>query len=218
MSDALDLKAIAAASTHELKNLLGQLTLALDRLTQIGCPGGEEPLASARFACRRINDRLVEMLTLYKFEDRAFRPHVDAHSPADFLDDLANEARALAGHQLAIEVNGALAPPYWFFDRGLVESALMNALHNAFAYARTRITLTATAEDGQLAFRIADDGPGFPPEALAAALDGPRQSTRGTGLGLYFAQRVASAHENKNKIGRVRLNNEGGGVFTLLLP
>lgn len=218
MADALDLKAIAASSAHELKNLLGQLTLALDRIHHIGCPGAEEPLASARFAARRINDRLVEMLTLYKLEGKAFRPNIDAHSPADFLDDLAHEARALAGQRLNIQVDSAQAPPIWFFDRGLVESAMMNALHNAFARARTSIRLVAAKQGDDLAFQVADDGPGYPAETLEMPLDAPRPSARGTGLGLYFADSVAKAHENKGRSGLVELGNRGGAVFTLLLP
>lgn len=218
MPEALDLNAIAAASTHELKNLLGQLTLALDRIAQVGCPGAEQQVSSARFACRRINDRLVEMLTLYKLESKQFRPHIDAYSPADFVDDLAHEARALAGDKLEIVVEASNAPAFWFFDRGLSESAMMNALHNAFVHARSRITLSMEQHGDYLAFRVTDDGDGFPAEALQTPLDQPRQSTHGTGLGLYFANSVAAAHENKGRTGKVELSNAPGATFTLWLP
>ena len=42
-----------------------------------------------------------------------------------------------------------------------------------------------------------------------------------TGLGLYFAQLIANAHERNDKKGFIELKNNGhlgGGVFSLTLP
>ncbi len=220
MSTPLDLNALAAASIHELKNLLGSLTLSLDEIAAAGCPGADGQVAAARFACRRISDRLVEMLTLYKLEGGHLTPTIDAHSPADFLADLAHEAQALAAGNLNVAVDGKAAPPFWFFDRDLVQSAMMNGLHNAIAHARGLIRLTARREGEWLRLEVCDDGPGFPAEVLAGALTAPGGSRRGTGLGLYFAQRVAQAHANEGRCGRVEIANArtGGAAFSLLLP
>lgn len=214
----LDMNALAAASMHEVKNLLGQLTLSLDGIAEIGCPGATEQLSGARFACRRIVDRLGEMLTLFKLEGGRFTPNIDAHSPIDFLEDLLHEAQTLTAGRLTIAMQHEQAPPFWFFDRDLVQNALMNALHNALGYARTRITVSATQDGEYLVLRVADDGPGFPPALLQDTLDAPRSSQQGTGLGLYFANSVAQAHQNKGRAGKVALANEGGAVFSLRLP
>ena len=42
----------------------------------------------------------------------------------------------------------------------------------------------------------------------------------GTGLGLYFAGRVAAAHRTRERCGRIELTNgpAGGAVFTMRLP
>lgn len=218
MPTPLDMNTIAAATVHELKNLLGELTLSLDHIARSGCPGAESQVAGARVACRRITDKLVEMLTLYKLEGGHFSPAIDHHSPADFIEDLAHEARALAGDRLVIEVESAQAPPFAFFDRDLVESAMMNALHNALRHARTRIRLTAASADDELIFRVSDDGPGFPVGLIESPLDAPRASHQGTGLGLWFASSVARAHANRGHTGRVELRNDAGAVFSLHLP
>ncbi|MBT9612323.1 MAG: HAMP domain-containing histidine kinase [Burkholderiales bacterium] len=214
----LDLNTLAAASIHEVKNLLGQLTLSLDSIAEIGCPGAEASISGARFACRRIVDRLSEMLTLYKLEGGHLAPSIDAHSPIDFLEDLMLEAQTLTAGRLKIDLQQDSAPPFWFFDRELAQSALMNALHNALGFARTRITLSAAQDGDFLVFRVADDGPGFPPALLNDNFDAPRASQQGTGLGLYFANSVAQVHQNKGRIGKVKLANAGGAVFSLLLP
>lgn len=218
MASTLDLNTLAAASMHEVKNLLGQLTLSLDGIAEAGYPGATEQIAGARFACRRIVDRLSEMLTLYKLEGGHLTPNIDAYSPLDFLEDLMHEARTLTAGRLTIDVQPDSAPPFWFFDRELAASALMNALHNALGFARTRITLSAAQDGEYLVFRLADDGPGFPQVLLDGNFDAPRASRQGTGLGLYFASSVAKVHQNKGRTGKIALANNGGAVFSLYLP
>ena len=217
-TQALDLNTLAAASIHEVKNLLGQLTLSLDGIAQVGCPGAETQISGARFACRRIVDRLSEMLTLYKLEGGHLTPNIAAHSPADFLEDLMHEACTLSAGRLTIEIQQDHAPPFWFFDRELAQSALMNALHNALLFARTRISLSAERDGEFLMFRVSDDGPGFSSSLLNDKFDAPRASEQGTGLGLYFANSVAQVHQNKGLTGKIALANQGGAVFGLLLP
>jgi len=217
----LDLPALTAATIHELKNLLGQLTLSLDEVAQADCPGVARQVEGARFACRRIADRMVELLALYKLDggQRAFA--MEAHSPADFIEDVYNEARALAAGRLQVEmVCGGNLPAFWFFDRELAQGAMMNAVHNALLHAGSRIVLRAELREEMLGFVVEDDGPGYLPERLHADMAFPQPSTTGTGLGLYFARAVATAHENKGRTGRLALANAAGGgaVFTLLLP
>ena len=221
MSAPLDLNALAASSIHEVKNLLGQLTLSLEEIAQAQCPGTEQKIASARFACSRVVDRLTEMLILYKLDGGYLKPSIAAHSPTDFLEDVMLAAQNLTAGRVAIRIEPAAnAPAFWFFDRDLTESALMNALHNALLHARSRITLGAAQDGDFLLFRIGDDGPGYPADVLHATLDAPRDSRQGSGLGLFFASSVAQAHRNKERHGKVLLENAatGGAVFNFYLP
>ena len=221
MSAPLDLNLLAAASMHEVKNLLGQLTLSLEEIAQAQCPGTEQEIASARFACSRVVDRLTEMMILYKLDGGHLHPSIAAHSPSDFLEDIMLSEKNLTAGRIEIRMqNSAQAPAFWFFDRDLTESALMNAVHNALLYARSWISLSAEQNGDYLMFRVADDGAGYPPELLQASLDAPRTSDQGCGLGLYFANHVAQAHHNQERRGKVVLENnaQGGAVFSLYLP
>ena len=221
MSAPLDINLLAAASMHEVKNLLGQLTLSLEEIAQAHCPGTEQKIASARFACSRVVDRLTEMMILYKLDGGHLHPSIAAHSPTDFLEDLMLSAKNLTAGRIEIRMQlSASAPAFWFFDRDLTESALMNALHNALLYARSWISLSAEQSADYLILRVVDDGAGYPPEILQANLNAPRASTQGCGLGLYFANSVAQAHHNQERHGKVVVENRatGGAVFSLYLP
>lgn len=221
MSAPLDLNLLAAASMHEVKNLLGQLTLSLEEIAQAQCPGTEQEIASARFACSRVVDRLTEMMILYKLDGGHLHPSLAAHSPSDFLEDIMLSAKNLTAGRVEIRMqNSAQTPAFWFFDRDLTESALMNAVHNALLYARSWISLSAEQNGDYLVLRVADDGAGYPPELLQASLDAPRASDQGCGLGLYFAHNVSQAHRNQERCGKVLLENnaQGGAVFSLYLP
>ena len=216
--------ALAAAGMHEVKNMLGQLMLTLDDLAQAGCPGNQQKLDGARVTCQRAAERLVQVLTLYKLGEGAAVLRVDAHSPADLLEDLRLDAAASIPGRIELQLSASQAPPFAFFDRELVQSALVNAIHNALDHARQCVTLSACAAEGGLLFSVEDDGPGYPPAMLGASLDAPqpRNGARGnsTGLGLYFAGMVARAHHNQGRSGEVRLGTSGAGGahFQLWLP
>jgi signal transduction histidine kinase len=49
------------------------------------------------------------------------------------------------------------------------------------------------------------------------ATNTPYRAT-GTGLGLQFARLIAQSHDNQGRTGELRLHNDQGAVFTLLLP
>ena len=219
--DEFSVETLLATQTHELKNMLGQLTLALDELAAIGCPGGDELIGAARTTSRRVADRLVQMLTLYKMRQDRLAVNLEAHSPQDFVEELAADANALARGRLDIRTRCDGAPSFWFFDRGLIELAMMNALHNALAFARRSIEIGADERDGWLVLSVEDDSTGYPEHILSTPISPQTSSRGGTGLGLYFSQVAARSHENQGRTGEVKLSNrsaEGGAVFVLRLP
>ena len=221
MTTRPDFSELAATGIHELKNLVGELTLLLDGLQQDAPPAARAQLASARFVCGRIRDRMAALLTLYKLDGGHKAFALEAHSPADFLEDVAAELVGVAGMRFEVrtEVSPDL-PAFWFFDRELVRAALINAGHNALAHARGMVSLTAKTQDGWLVFSVADDGAGYSRALLEADLSEPRRFATGSGLGLYFAQVAAAAHTHAGRQGYVQLANAaaGGAVFSLFLP
>jgi len=214
---AIDTDTLFAAQFHELKNELGELVMALDE-TARQHPELAQALEGSRLNTRSIVDRLLQTLTLYKHQAGQLRLNIEAHTPADFLDELVAEARNLAGQRLRIERIDSELPSFWFFDRHLASVALVTALHNALEFAATRIQIGASLEDGFLVFSVHDDSQGYPAHILEEQGELPGKSVRGTGLGLYFAQTIARAHACEKKRGKLQLSNEGGAVFRLCLP
>ena len=208
-----------AALLHEMKNNLGLLALTLDEMRTH--PGGDyaEQLQTSRLLCERVIDRLRQSLLLYKKGNDRFVLNVDACPVRDFVRELAQTADSLAGGRLDIEVALAdEAPDLWFFDRNLVEMALVSAIHNSIQYAGAHIGIEAGLSDGMMRFTVRDDSPGYPEHILDCVARDLPFSARGTGLGLTFAKLIALAHENRGRRGALRLANDGGAVFSLLLP
>ena len=114
--------------------------------------------------------------------------------------------------------------PLGFFDRELIASVLANCINNALRYARHALLITVSDEEGQVVLSINDDGDGYPAEMLERQADyvqGINHSSGSTGLGLYFANRIAALHQRNGVEGRTEIRNGGplgGGVFSLYLP
>lgn len=208
-----------AALLHEMKNNLGLLALTLDEMRTH--PNGDhaEQLQSSRLLCERVIDRLRQSLLLYKKGNDRFVLNVEACPVRDFVRELGQTAESLAGGRLDIEVALAdAAPELWFFDRNLVEMALVSAIHNSIHYATSRIGIEAGLGDGMLRLTVRDDSPGYPEHILDCVARDLPFSARGTGLGLTFAKLIAQTHENRGRHGELRLANDGGAVLNLLLP
>lgn len=207
-----------AALMHELKNNLGLLTITLDSIPLRGDSEHDSRLDDARLLCQRSSERLQQALLVYKATNKELHPVVDAYSPVDMLRELRDTAHSLARERLLIDtLVGDQVPELWFFDRSLVEMAMINAIHNSLAYAQSRLRIEADMVDGCLAFSVRDDSPGYPDKILDRGAT-VSFTSGGTGLGLRFGRLIAEAHENQGRSGELRLFNDKGAVFQLLLP
>lgn len=208
-----------AALIHELKNNLGVLSMTLERIPLTGESGHDASVDSARLLCQNVIGRLHQALLIYKAANHQLHPVLDAYSPHDLVQEIAASTETLAHGRLRIEV--AIAenlPILWFFDRDLIEMALINAIHNALVHARSTIRIEAALDAGRLALCVIDDSPGYPEHILeSVAGAGPYHAT-GTGLGLQFARLIAHSHDNQGRRGELRLGNVSGALFCLLLP
>jgi len=208
-----------AALMHEFKNHLGLLGMTIDSIPFTGQADHDKSVDDARLLCQRVSDRLQQALLFYKAQQQEIVPTVEAYSPLDVMKSLADTAASLARQRLEVELDVADdAPALWFFDRTLVEMALVNALHNSLGYAKGRIRLGLTKNGEYLELSVLDDSDGYPDHVLKAFADRQPYRAAGTGLGLQFAQIVAEAHENRGRRGQVLLGNEGGALFRLRLP
>ncbi len=102
--------------------------------------------------------------------------------------------------------------------RRVVENLVTNACEGDGLRSAGCVRISARTEpfSGRLEMIIADDGPGFPPERLAAPIQGlSTTKPRSTGLGLYTSECLIRASggtlERQNA-------SEGGAVLRVLLP
>jgi signal transduction histidine kinase len=212
-----DSASLYAALIHELKNELGLLSMALDAIPRHEVRH-DAAVDAAQLQCQGVIERLQQALLVYKSASQPIHPVLDAWSPQDVVNEIADRACALARGRLRVESAVApQVPEIGFFDRDLVEMALVNAVHNSLRYAQSRIRIEADMLEGGLAFIVRDDSPGYP-EAILNGEAGSGALSAGTGLGLQFSRLIAQGHDNRGRRGELRLSNDAGAVFCLLLP
>lgn len=109
-------------------------------------------------------------------------------------------------------------------DPDKVDKVVFNVLSNAFKFTPEggRISLRATVEDGRLAIRVADSGPGIPDESRESVFnrfyqvrENAHASAPGTGIGLHLARKMMDLHHGSVTIEE---SSPSGTVFLILLP
>lgn len=223
----LDFSMVIASTVHDMKNALTTVMQAhgewLARLPEPQRHGPERAVIDYEFA--HLNGMMVQLLGLYKLGVNQLPLRPDYHELDDFI------GAQLAGHQEVLDSRAITATcevdefcPLGFFDRELIGSVVSNILINAIRYARQAIHVTVSEAQGQWVLSINDDGPGYRPEMIERQSDyvqGINPVSGSTGLGLYFAARIAERHQRNGVQGRVELANGGalgGGLFRLYLP
>ncbi|MGZ6339997.1 MAG: sensor histidine kinase, partial [Candidatus Limnocylindrales bacterium] len=107
-------------------------------------------------------------------------------------------------------------------DERKVKQILFNLLSNAvkFTPGGGRVTLAATADDGQVEISVRDTGVGITAEDQVRIFEeftqvGPGATQEGTGLGLALTRRLVELHH-----GRLSVASEpgAGSTFTVRLP
>lgn len=223
---ALDFSTVIASTVHDMKNSLAMLMQAhaqwLARLPeQQSAP--EQGVIDYQFA--HLNGMLVQLLGLYKLGINQLPLQPAYHELDDFIE------AQLVSHQDVFKSRGISAAyevdplsPLGFFDRELIASVLANCINNSIRHARHALLISVSDEEGQVVLSIYDDGEGYPQgmiERQADYVQGINQSSGSTGLGLYFAGRIAELHQRNGVCGHTRISNGGplgGGLFKLYLP
>jgi PAS domain S-box-containing protein len=154
----------------------------------------------------RLQKEVVDVATIVAYAVESSRPIIDRHR-----------------HRLSITT----PPDSYLVDADPVRMAqvLSNLLNNAAKYTSEggQIRLTVSAGDGQVRFRVRDNGIGIPPEMLSRIFDLFTQvdhsldrSQGGLGLGLTLVRGLVEMHG-----GTVEAASDGlgkGSEFTVMLP
>jgi two-component system sensor histidine kinase HydH len=105
----------------------------------------------------------------------------------------------------------------WLVDRDMIIQALLNLVMNGLeaSAAGQTVKLSATARNGNLIFRVTDEGTGVPEdsERLFSLFETTKES--GTGLGLPLVRKVAQLHGGSASINRGPVS---GSEASILIP
>lgn len=217
-----------ATLAHELRNPLAPISNALHLLEM----AGDRPEVIAN-ACEimtrqlkqlvRLVDDLLDVSRIATGKLVLLKQSVELHRLVDVAVEIARPLIHSRGHHL--EVMLPQDPIHFAGDETRLAQVLSNLLNNAAKYTDTggHIVLRATAERGELAITVVDNGRGMSPETqrdifkmFSQGNAFPDQPSSGLGVGLALAQRLAEMHE-----GSIEAYSAGigrGSRFTVRLP
>ena len=209
--------------SHEFRTPLTVIDSAATEQLSFPTDDAQEQMARAaqiRRACRRLTTLVENCLVSERLEGTGFQLQLVPVQTAEILQDAAQLVHWSPRHRLALDMDNA--PEQWTCDPTLVRIALSNLVDNAVKYAPAgEISVTASlTPQGSLQVSVVDAGAGLPPETLQRIFEkferGNRSDeTRGFGLGLWVARRVALLHDGDITV--ESLPNQGTR-FTLHLP
>ncbi|MBV1908573.1 MAG: HAMP domain-containing histidine kinase [Kangiellaceae bacterium] len=219
---------ILASTVHDMKNSLSMLGESLNIILSSVefkklSPQATTHTGVVQYESARVNNSLMQLLALYKLENEQLPFNPNYMNLGDFLEEQRLrqlpllEAKRI---QCEIDVDDELEG---VFDECLLSTVLENIIGNAIRYSRSKILIECIQSDTTV-ITVNDDGPGYPEimiEMAGSYMQGINHSTGSTGLGLFFAQKIADIHSHKGKQGSIKLSNGGklgGGVFEICIP
>ncbi|MFT5718081.1 MAG: K+-sensing histidine kinase KdpD [Oleiphilaceae bacterium] len=222
-----DFALIIASAVHDMKNSLGMLLHSVDSMCdELPEEWRKKPnVATVQYEAERVNSYLVQLLGLYRLQNKLLSLHIDEYYLEDLLDEqVAHYTQVLQSRNINLSISVAKNLT-WFFDREIILGVLNNALNNASRYTKSNIEITASIDDKYLLIEIHDDGIGYPKDLLESPpgeiLNDINFNTGSTSLGIYFAAMVTKLHIQGDLHGHIKLSNGGrlgGGVFSIYLP
>jgi signal transduction histidine kinase len=215
---------ILASSVHDIKNSLTAIRAMLAQLEVIHQPPKPVEFKQLEFETNRMNNSLMQLLTLYKIDLSQFNLNVDEYRAADLLEDIVAQQStllSLSNIELVTECPDDL---FCYCDGTLVSNALCTLVNNSQRYCQGKVLLSAAQEDGYIVFSIEDDGAGYPENLISSDYKQLPQLdivTGNTGLGLFFAETIAQLHVQGGSQGFIITDNNsqlGGARFQMYLP
>ncbi|HEX7157656.1 MAG TPA: ATP-binding protein [Edaphobacter sp.] len=209
--------------THELRTPLTSIKGAATTLLggRVGQEESHELLTIIDEESDRLNRLVSEAVEMAQLDARQVQMHFGPIS----VRDLVEEARATCAwvedqHPVRVDVPQDLEVRA---DPTMLEKVLSNLLDNAAKYSASGspITITAAAQDSNVAISVADRGVGIDPSEQGLIFErfyrGRSQAdgTSGTGMGLAISRAIAEAHG-----GNITVTSQPGygSVFTLTIP
>jgi len=188
-----------AMVNHELRNALAAVYGWSEMLVRKRDPAtvpraAFEVLDSAQYAIGLIND----LLDLSRLDEDRLKPVIRRVDPVSMARRAVGRVTPAANLK-HVELNLSPCPvlPNCETDASRVEQILVNLLTNAIKHApeRSSVTLSITAANARVVYRVEDEGPGVPPSDVELIFDvyvtKAGEEAQGLGLGLPLSRRLA---------------------------
>lgn len=219
--------ALLASVSHDLRTPLTAMRGSIDSLLALGeqipLSDRRELLEGTRDEAERLDRYIQNLLDMTRLGHGGLKLARDWVAPADIVASAVQRLRpVLAPLQLELQVPQQL--PLLYVHAALIEQALVNVLENAarFSPSQGRLQLALEADQDELRFVVADQGPGIPEAEREKVFDMFYTAARGdrggqgTGLGLAICQGMVGAHGGRVTVGE-GLDGRGA-CLTLHLP
>jgi two-component system sensor histidine kinase BaeS len=210
---------------HDLRNYLSPVSLRLYNLkhrAQAEDRGEDVNDADVALgAISQLTSLLANLLDLARLDEGVFEMHLE---PVDAVALLSEAARLLSTNEHQIVVKAAAQSIIVAADpvriRQCVDNLLANAIKHSPPNATVSVFIAREDKDDQSWGRIeiVDEGSGLPEQVLPHVFERFRTGRgdgSGFGLGLYIAQRIATAHHGEVIADRYPGK---GACFTVRLP
>ncbi len=214
---------LLSAISHDLRTPLTALVGLASTLTDSNLPeNSQKELAIAiQNEAQQMSDLVTNLLDMARLQTGGVKLKKDWQSIEEIVGSACMQLhRVLATHKLVISIPPNL--PLCECDPILIQRVIVNLLSNAakFTSAGSIITISAAAENNEMAIVIEDNGPGLPRGQETRLFDkftrGETESNKpGVGLGLALCKAIIEAHD-----GKIFAENciDSGARFTIKLP
>ena len=209
------IQALAASVAHEIRNPLGAIRNSIGLLRAgLDLSGDDADLVEIVVEeADRISGIVTQFLTFAKPPEPQFQ-ECDLPNLLREVVTLAEQDERAEGKSFLLHSDADL--PLLTLDAHQIKQVVWNLVINALDAARETIAVRVRRLTHGVEVKIADDGPGMPPEVLARATE-PFRTTKaqGTGLGLSISKRIVEAHG-----GTLRLESvlNAGTAVSFVLP
>ncbi|MBM4422030.1 MAG: GAF domain-containing protein [Chloroflexi bacterium] len=217
--------ALIATASHELRTPLaaikGNVTSLLADDVQWDAASQREFLIAASAETDRLTALVNDLLDLSKIQAGTFVVHREPCALAPLVTQAAHRVRPPLDSRLHLDLPPTL--PLFPADPPRIEAVLRNLIENAAKYSPpdSSIRIDARQTNGHILIRVADDGPGIPPDHRERIFDrfyrvdsGLARQASGAGLGLAICKGFVEAHGGRIWVQPAEL----GAVFAFTLP
>jgi two-component system sensor histidine kinase KdpD len=210
-----------SAVSHNLRTPLASIKAAVSTLlapdAHLEGPDERELLETIYSETDRLERLVTKVLNLSRIRAGGLDLEPQPADLAGLAQAAIRRLRPIArSHRIRVDVPDDL--PEVCLDVTMIEQVFLNLLENSIRFAPpgSEISIAARRTDGQLEVRVADHGPGIPPEQRERVFEefvrgDMRRESSGTGLGLAIVRALVSAHD-----GRVWCEETPGGGATVV--